>query len=427
MKILSLNCWGRSVNYHLLDWRKKVILARGTVERVVVGDGSVSHEVTGRGIWQIPVDCPDHASAIEVILRTLTSADFGVLGALSEIAAVGHRVAHGGERFTCSVLIDDEVVAAIRSVEHLAPLHNGPNLAGIDATRRLLPKIPQAAIFDTAFHQGMPPKAYVYPLPHEWYEKHGVRRYGFHGASHLFMAKRGAVLLGKPANAVNLITVHLGKGVSLCAIRNGRSVDTSMGMTPLEGPAMGSRCGDIDAGIFPYIMQAEQLAPKDYTSILNQKSGLAGIAGGTGERREILEGAAAGDLRCQLAQEIEGYRLRKYIGAYFAALGRVDALIFTSNYSDVGWSVREKALAGLEFLGIDLDREQNRQADRDEGETLITRPDSRLPVYAIPVADGLVFAEDVAAILNGGCRDHMENDYSFGQEDFVMPWREREV
>ncbi len=427
MKILSLNCWSRSVNYHLLDWRKKVILARGTVDRVVIGDGSVSHEVTGRGTWQLPVDCPDHASAIEVILRTLTSSDFGVLGALSEIAAVGHRVAHGGERFTCSVLIDDEVVAAIRSVEHLAPLHNGPNLAGIEAARRLLPDIPQAAIFDTAFHQGMPAQAYLYPLPYEWYEQHGVRRYGFHGASHLFMAKRGAVLLGKPVDSVNLITVHLGKGVSLCAVRNGRSVDTSMGMTPLEGPAMGSRCGDIDAGIFPYIMQKEQLSPRDYTAILNQKSGLAGIAGGTGERREILEGAAAGDVRCRLAQEIEGYRLRKYIGAYSAVLGRVDALIFTSNYSDAGWAVREKSLTGLEFLGMSLDREQNRLADRDDGEILISLPDSPVPIYAIPVADGLVFAEDVNAILAGGCRDHMESDYSFGHEDFVMPWREREI
>ncbi len=305
-------------------------------------------------------------------------------------------------------------------------MHNGPNLAGIDAARDLLPRIPHAAIFDTAFHQSMSRKAYIYPLPYEWYEHHGVRRYGFHGASHLFMAKRGAVLLGKPPRATNLITIHLGKGVSLCAIKNGLSVDTSMGMTPLEGPAMGTRCGDIDAGIFSYIMQSEHLPPKDYTAILNQKSGLAGITGGRSERREIHECAAAGDEKCRLAQEIEGYRLKKYIGAYHAAIGQLDALIFTSNYSDMGWLVREKSLAGLEFLGIRLDREKNLQADREEGESLISEATSKVRIYAIPVADGLVFAEDVAALLSGTCRNHMEYDYSFAKTDFVMPWRERE-
>lgn len=424
MKILSLNCWSRSVNYQLFDWRNRAILARGTVDRVVVGDGTVSHEVTGRGIWKFPVDCPDHFRAIAVIFEMLTSPEWGVIKTLKEISAIGHRVVHGGEKFTRSVLIDDEVLEGIRAVEHLAPLHNQPNLAGIEAARQLLPDIPHAAIFDTAFHQSMKCHAYIYPLPYEWYEHYGVRRYGFHGTSHLFMAKRGAVLLGKAPEQTNLITVHLGKGVSLCAIRNGRSVDTSMGMTPLEGPLMESRCGDIDAGISSYIMLLEQLSAKDYTAILNQKCGLYGISGGHSERREILENAAAGDKLCQLATEIEGYRLKKYIGAYYAAIGRLDALIFTTNYSDVGWAVREKALAGLDFLGIRLDREQNLQADREEGERLISSDDSKIRIYAVPVSDGLVFAEDVVALMAGNGHDHMSHDYSFARPDFVMSWKE---
>jgi acetate kinase len=426
VKILSLNCWSQSVNYHLFDWRNKEILAKGTVERVVVGDATVNHQVTGRGGWRIPVDCPDHFSAIEVILGMLVSPDWGVLNGLDEIYAIGHRVAHGGEKFTRSVLIDDDVVAAIREVEHLAPLHNGPNLAGIDASRTLLPKIPQAAIFDTAFHQSMSKPAYIYPLPYEWYERYGVRRYGFHGASHLFMAKRGAVLLDKTPVQTNLITIHLGSGVSLCAIRDGLSVDTSMGMTPLEGPVMGTRCGDVDAGISTFIMQSEHFSARDYTSMLNQKSGFFGITGGMSDRQQILEHAAAGNEQCQLALDMEGYRLKKYIGAYSAAIGRLDALIFSSNYSQMGWTVREKALSGLEFMGILLDREKNLRADREEGEMLISTESSKVKVYTMPVSDGLVFAEDVVALIAGTCRDHMHHDYSFARADFVMPWKERD-
>ncbi|WP_432821048.1 acetate/propionate family kinase [Trichloromonas sp.] len=426
MKILSLNCWSQSVNYHLFDWSNKAILAKGTIDRVVVGDATVSHQVTGRGGWRIPVDCPDHHRAIEVILGMLVSKDWGVLDSLGEIYAIGHRVAHGGEKFTRSVLIDDDVVAAIREVEHLAPLHNGPNLAGIDASRSLLPRIPQAAIFDTAFHQSMHKPAYIYPLPYEWYERYGVRRYGFHGASHLFMAKRAAVLLGKPPAQTNLITVHLGSGVSLCAVRDGLSVDTSMGMTPLEGPIMNTRCGDIDAGISSFIMQSEHLSARDYTSILNQKSGFFGITGGMRDRRQILEHAAAGNEQCRLAMEMEGYRLKKYIGGYHAAIGRLDALVFSSNYSPMGWNVRENALSGLDFLGIRLDRERNLRADREGGEMLISAENSKVQVYAMPVSDGLVFAEDVVALIAGTCRDHMQHEYSFSRPDFVMPWKERD-
>jgi acetate kinase len=426
VKILSLNCWSQSVNYHLFDWQNKEILAKGTVDRVVIGDATVNHQVTGRGGWRIPVDCPDHHSAIEVILGMLVSPDWGVLNRLDEIYAIGHRVVHGGEKFTHSVLIDDDVIAAIHDVEHLAPLHNVPNLAGIVASRTLLPKIPQAAIFDTAFHQSMRKPAYIYPLPYEWYERHGVRRYGFHGASHLFMAKRGAVLLGKLPAQTNLITVHLGSGVSLCATRDGLSVDTSMGMTPLEGPFMGTRCGDVDAGISTFIMHSENFSARDYTSMLNQKSGFFGITGGMSDRQQILEHAAAGNEQCQLALDMEGYRLKKYIGAYAAAIGRLDALVFSSNYSKMGWTVRERALSELEFMGIQLDREKNLRADREGGEMLISTENSRVRVYVLPVSDGLVFAEDVVALIAGTCCDHMQHDYSFARSDFVMPWKERD-
>ncbi len=418
MIILTLNCWSYSVRYQLFDWRNQTVLAGGNVDRVLIGDTYLEHEVPGREKYRLERECPDHRTAIELILQTLTHPDHGVLRSTADIAAVGHRVVHGGEKFTSSARIDAAVMAAVRDVEHLAPQHNTNNIAGIEAAQALLPHVPHVAIFDTAFHQTMPEYAYIYPLPYEWYENYGVRRYGFHGASHLYISKRAAVHLGKPAADCNLITMHIGKGASLCAIKNGISVDTSMGLTPIEGTMMGTRCGDIDPGIPPFIMHHQDITPREMDTILNQKSGVLGVTGRFKDRRDILDQVAAGNERCRLALEMETYRLKKYIGAYLAAVGRLDALVFTAGVGVMGWQIREKALAGLEGMGIELDLEKNRGAVSLERETEISAPASPVKIYVIPTAEELVFAEDTASILDGSYTDHMHHDYSFTRPEF---------
>ncbi|GFO63398.1 acetate kinase [Geomonas paludis] len=419
MDILALNCGSSSVKYQLFDWDKKVVVAKGMVERVVIGDSFILHEVPGQETYREDSDCPDHKTAVDLILRTLTSPTHGVLKDIKQIAAVGHRVVHGGEKFTKSVLIDDEVLAAVTEVQHLAPLHNPPNIAGIEGAMAVLPGVPQVAIFDTAFHQTMPEHAYLYPLPYEWYEKYGVRRYGFHGTSHLYVSKRIAAILGKPANQCNVITMHIGNGVSHCAIKNGVSVDTSMGLTPLEGAMMGTRCGDIDPAIPAFMMQKENLSAKEIDSILNKKSGVIGITGRFTDRRDVIENANGGDRLCSLALDIEAYRLKKYIGTYMAVVGRLDAVVFTAGVGEMGAPIRERAIAGLEHLGIVLDKERNASAMTRKRETLITTDDSPVKVYVIPTDEELVFTEDVAAILNGTYTDHMNFEYSFSRPDFV--------
>lgn len=419
MDILALNCGSSSVKYQLFDWDKKVVVAKGMVERVVIGDSFILHEVPGRETYREDSDCPDHKTAVDLILRTLTSPEYGVLKDIKQIAAVGHRVVHGGEKFTKSVLIDDEVLAAVTEVQHLAPLHNPPNIAGIEGAMAVLPDVPQIAIFDTAFHQTMPEQAYLYPLPYEWYEKYGVRRYGFHGTSHLYVSKRIAAILGKPASECNVITMHIGNGVSHCAIKNGVSVDTSMGLTPLEGAMMGTRCGDIDPAIPAFMMQKENLSAKEIDSILNKKSGVIGITGRFTDRRDVIENANAGDRLCSLALDIEAYRLKKYIGSYMAVVGRLDAVVFTAGVGEMGAPIRARALTGLEHLGIILDPERNASAMTRKRETLITTDDSKVKVYVIPTDEELVFTEDVAAILDGTYTDHMSFEYSFSKPDFV--------
>lgn len=419
MDILALNCGSSSVKYQLFDWDKKEVIAKGMVERVIIGDSFIMHEVPGRETYREESDCPDHQVAIDLIIKTLTDPEHGVLKDINRISAIGHRVVHGGEKFTCSVMIDENVLDAVKEVQHLAPLHNPPNIAGIEAAQAILPNVPQVAIFDTAFHQTMPEHAYLYPLPYEWYEKYGVRRYGFHGTSHLYVSKRAAVLLGKSPNETNIITMHIGNGVSHCAIHNGISVDTSMGLTPLEGAVMGTRCGDIDPAIPAFMMQKENLSAKEIDSILNKKSGVLGITGRFTDRREVIEHAANGDRLCVLALDIEAYRLRKYIGSYMAAIGRLDAVIFTAGVGEMGWPIREKTIEGLEHLGIKLDKERNRSAMTRKRETLITTDDSPVKVYVIPTDEELVFTEDVAAILAGNYTDHMHFEYSFSRPDFV--------
>jgi len=418
MDILALNCGSSSVKYQLFDWKKKEVVAKGMVERVTIGDSYIVHEVPGRDNYREEHECPDHKVAIHLIIKTLTDPDHGVVKNMTQISAVGHRVVHGGEKFTCSVMIDDDVLNAIKDVQHLAPLHNPPNIAGIEAAKEVLPDAPHIAIFDTAFHQTMPQHAFTYPLPYEWYENYGVRRYGFHGTSHLYVSKRASILLGKAPKDCNIITMHIGNGVSHTAIKGGVSVDTSMGLTPLEGALMGTRCGDIDPAIPAFIMEREGYNPKEIDSILNKKSGVLGITGQYTDRRDVIAGAEKGDARCKLSLEIEAYRLKKYIGSYAAAIGGVDAVVFTAGVGEMAWLIREMALEGLEFMGIYLDKEVNRNTMTRKRETLITKPDSPVKVFVIPTDEELVFTEDVVAILEGSYTDHMKFQYSFARKEF---------
>ena len=419
MKILTITCWSHKIKYHLFSWDGRALSASGIIERVGLGSSFIRHNVPGREPFCLETDINDHQGAVALIIATLTDPQQGVIANALEISAVGHRVAHGGKEFRHSVQIDGYVLNAIRKLQHLAPLHSIPNIAGIEAAMILMPAIPHAAVFDTSFHLSMPESAYLYPLPYEWYEKYGVRRYGFHGPSHLYLSRRAAVLLDKPADACNLITIHLDRGISLCAIRNGLSVDTSMGMTPLEGAVMKTRCGDIDPGIHAYIMTVMNLSAKELEQILNNKSGVFGITGQRLERRQFLKAALDGDSRCKLALEIETYRLRKYIGAYLAIIGPLDAIVFTTGTGASEWPVREMVLNGLECFGIRLDRDSNRAVRSEQEEVEITGEGSLIRVFVIPTNEELVIAEDVAAIHSGVYSDPQHYDYSFACADFV--------
>lgn len=390
MIILALNCGSSSVKYKLYFWQERKTLTKGVIERIGIEGGP-----------------KDHREALQEIIRSLPG----------KIDAVGHRVVHGGEKFKSSVLINDEVLEAIRSVQDLAPLHNPPNIAGIEAAKEVLPNVPHIAVFDTAFHQTMPEHSFLYPVPYEWYGMYGVRRYGFHGTSHLYVSRRVAVLLGKKPSEVNLITMHIGNGVSITAVKNGVSVDTSMGLTPLEGAVMGTRSGDIDPAIILFMIEKEGFYVEEVDSILNKKSGLLGITGKYMDRRDIDKAAEAGDERAQLAQDIEAYRLRKYIGSYLAALGHVDAIVFTAGAGEKNTALRNRVVAGLDQLGIRLDQAKN-DAAQGQGERLISSDDSVIKVFVVPTDEEIVFIEDVVAILEGRYQTHTHFKYSFEEADY---------
>lgn len=414
MFILALNCGSSSAKYQLYDWENKRVIAKGVVERVGIGDSFIVHEVEGRQTYRDEYECHDHGTAVELIVKTLTSSHTGVITNMNEISAVGHRVVHGGDKFKRSVRLDEDVIKTIEDVQHLAPLHNPPNLAGIRAAYEVLSDVPQVAIFDTAFHQTMPDYAYMYAVPYEWYQDYGVRRYGFHGTSHLYVSKRAAAMLGKNSKDCNLITMHIGNGVSHTAIKNGVSIDTSMGLTPLEGAIMGTRCGDIDPAI-PLFMQGQlDIDYRKMDTILNKKSGILGISGKYTDRRDILQCKFPESKdRCRLAIEMEAYRLKKYIGTYYAVLGRLDAVVFTAGVGENAGTIRQLALEGLEELGIKVDKTKNLETYSKHGETEISTPDSKIKVFVIPTNEELVFVEDVVAILNGTYKDHTEYEYSF--------------
>ena len=419
MLILTLNCGSSSVKYLLYDWKRKRPVAKGMVERVTIAGSYITHEITNLKPITVKRECGDHRTAITLIMEVLQHPDFGVIKDLNEISAVGHRVVHGGERFTCSTRINNEVLRVIKATSFLAPLHNPPNIAGIEGAMEALPEVPHIAVFDTAWHQTIPEHAYIYALPYEWYQKYGVRRYGFHGTSLLYVAKRAAVLLGKDPFEINLISCHIGNGVSVNAVRNGLSVDTSMGFTPLEGLVMGTRPGDHDVAIDFFVMEKENLSGKEMDNILNKKSGILGITGKFTDRRDVLKASAEGDSRCKLALEVEAYRLKKYIGAYCAALGRVDAVIFTAGVGELSADIRRLVLEDLTGLSIKFDPEKNNLARSRNAEFDISAPDSGAKVFIIPTDEEMVFVEDAVAILEGRYDLHTKFTYSFQAKDYV--------
>ncbi len=408
--ILVLNCGSSSAKYQLMNWEEQKVLAKGLVERVTIGGSFIKHEADGKDSVKIEHDCPDHTEAIKLILDTLTDEKVGVIKDMSSIVAVGHRTVHGGESFSQSVKIDDKVIKALEDCSHLAPLHNPANLAGIRAAMKALPGVPNVAVFDTAFHQTMPEQAFIYALPYEYYEELGVRRYGFHGTSHLYVSKRAAVMLGKDPKDCKIITLHIGNGVSHSAVKNGVSVDTSMGLTPLEGAVMGTRCGDIDPYIPIFLQKNKGLSPDEVDKILNKKSGVLGITKQYTDRRDIQEGAEKGDKLCQLATDVEAYKIRKYIGAYAAAMGGVDAVVFTAGVGENSQIIREKALEGLEFMGLEFDKEKNKTRGK---EAEISKDGSKVKAFVIPTNEELVITEDTVAILDGTYKTHTEYTYSF--------------
>lgn len=426
MKILVLNCGSSSAKYMVYDWDAKNIMCKGIVERVTIGGSFCEHEATGRDKVKIERECPTHREAVELILELLVNPEHGVLKDVKEIDAVGHRVVHGGERFAKSVIIDDEVIKAFKEIQDLAPLHNPANILGIEAAVGILPDVPHMAVMDTAWHQTMKPPQFIYALPYDWYEKNKVRRYGFHGTSLLYVAKRAAVLLGKDPFDINLILLHVGNGVSANAVKKGISYDTSMGFTPQEGLVMGTRAGDFDAAVGFYMMQKLNLSPKDMETIINKKSGLLGITGKFTDRRDVLEAMADGDKRAELAFELECYRLKKYIGAYAAALGGVDAVVWTAGVGEMAPDIRARSMDGLEFMGIKIDPEKNKVAMTRNSESDISAADSKVKVFVIPTDEELVFVEDVVALLENRYDEHTNFKYSFQGPGYRNAMRDEE-
>ncbi|HSR53752.1 MAG TPA: acetate kinase [Acidobacteriota bacterium] len=395
MIVLVINCGSSSLRFQLIEAEERKRLARGHVERI----GAVSSIATLAQSGQDPerhgFKAEDHGQALNFVLEYLTSEKFKVIEGVEQIEAVGHRVVHGGEHFSDSMLIDDEVVEAIREAFDLAPLHNPANLKGVQAAQKLLPKVPHVAVFDTAFHQTLPPEAYLYAIPHRLYRRYKIRRYGFHGTSHYYVSRRLYELGEANRSDSKLITCHLGNGASLAAVHNGRSVDTSMGLTPLAGLVMGTRSGDIDPSIVFYLNEKEEMTLNEIHSLLNRYSGLLGLSGYAGDMRALMEEAEEGDVRCQQAIKVFCYRVKSYIGQYMAAMNGCDALIFTAGIGENSHQVRSRICSGLESLGIELDPVANREV---KGEGLISRSESETAVWVIPTDEEMVIAIDAMKI-----------------------------
>ena len=396
MNILVINAGSSSLKYQLLNPETQQVLAKGLCERIGI-DGKFTYKPEGKEpVKEADVAMPTHNEAIKAVLDALVDPANGVIGSMKEIDAVGHRVVHGGEKFARSVLITDEVMAAIEECNPLAPLHNPANIIGIRACQALMPGTPMVAVFDTAFHQTMPAAAYMYALPYEYYEKDKVRRYGFHGTSHKYVTQRAAAMLGKPIEELKLISCHLGNGSSITAVDGGKSVDTSMGFTPLAGLPMGTRCGDIDAGILQYLMNQYGMGIDEMLNILNKKSGVEGLSCVSSDFRDLESAAGKGDEKAALAQKKFAYEVKKYVGAYAAAMGGVDALIFTAGVGENDKAIRSMVCEGLEYMGVKLDAAAN---DVRGEEKVISAADSKAKVLLIPTNEELMIASDTAALV----------------------------
>ena len=397
MKILVLNCGSSSIKYKLFDMTTKEVLAQGGIEKIGLVGSFLKLTLPNGEKKILEKDIPEHTAGIEFILNILVSPEYGAIKSLDEINAVGHRMVHGGERFSESVLLNKEVLDAFIACNDLAPLHNPANLKGVNAVSAILPNVPQVGVFDTAFHQTMPDYAYMYAIPYELYEKYGVRRYGFHGTSHRYVSQRVCEFLGVDPKGKKIITCHIGNGGSISAIKDGKCIDTSMGLTPLEGLVMGTRSGDIDAGAVTFIMEKEGLNATGVSNLLNKKSGVLGVSGVSSDMRELEAAVAAGNPKAILAEKMYFFRIKKYIGAYAAALGGVDIILFTGGVGENQANCRSEVCEGLEFMGVKIDLEKNKV--RGE-EAIISADDSKVTVAVIPTDEELMIASDTLAILN---------------------------
>lgn len=397
MKILVINCGSSSLKYQFLDMEGEKLLASGLVERIGIEGSRLKHEKQGQDKVVMEYPMEDHKVALNYVLEALMNKEHGVIASVSEIDAVGHRVVHAGEYFSSSVVIDKEVIKALYDCAKLAPLHNPPNIIGIEALQELLPEVPMVAVFDTAFHQTMPDYEYIYALDYKYYEEYKIRRYGFHGTSHRYVSQRAAEILGKKPEDLKIVSCHLGNGSSIAAVKGGKSVATSMGFTPLEGLAMGTRCGDIDPAIVTFLMDHENLSVKEMDTVLNKKSGVFGISGVSSDFRDIETAASEGNKRAQLALDIFNYKVRRAIASYAAAMEGLDVVVFTAGLGENGIENRKEILKGLDFLGIDFDEEANKVRGK---ETVITKDGSKVIALIVPTNEELMIARDTLALVS---------------------------
>ena len=398
MIILCINSGSSSIKYQLFNMDGEICLAKGLLDKLNMAKSSLSHEPIGKEKYEIETDSLDYESALELAIDVLLDSKHGILKSIDAISAVGHRVVHGAEKFSESVIITEEVEETIRECFPLAPLHNPPNLMGISACKRLLPNIPHVAVFDTAFHQTMPEHAYLYAIPYGLYTEHSIRRYGFHGTSHRYVAHRAAEIFGQSLESLKIITCHLGNGCSITAVSEGKSVDTSMGLTPLEGLVMGIRSGDIDPALVFFLMDKLEMSFQQVDDLLNKKSGLLGLSGKSRDVRDLIKASENGDKRSKLALKIFCYRVRKYIGAYAAAMGGLDAVIFTAGIGENEYRIRRDICEGLEFMGIELDVEKNKS---DEREKFINTDNSKVKILVVPTNEELLIARDTLEVVSG--------------------------
>lgn len=393
MKVLVINAGSSSLKYQLINMDNETVMAKGLCERIGI-DGKLKHEKDGQK-FEKELPLKDHSDAINAVLNSLTDKEMGVISSMEEINAIGHRVVHGGEKFNGSCVITEAVMNALDECIELAPLHNPPNIVGIEACKKILPNVPQVGVFDTAFHQSMPQKAYIYALPYEFYKEYGIRRYGFHGTSHKYVSMKAAEHLGKDAKDLKIVTCHLGNGSSITAVNGGKSVDTTMGLTPLAGIAMGTRSGDLDPAIVEFIANKRGISASEVLTILNKESGVLGISGKSSDFRDLCAGKEAGDERCALALEIFEYGVKKYIGAYAAAMGGVDAVVFTAGIGENDAKMRADIVSGLEFMGIEIDQDKN----STRGTVDITKEGAKVKTLVIPTNEELMIALETQKLI----------------------------